>query len=107
MLKLALLSLLPLALAAPTVKRDQPAPILRTRNAELIDGKYIVKMKEGMSTATLETALDVVPGSEVDHVYNTPGFRGFAISLDAKGLEALQNHPDVRNDETIAQKATN
>lgn len=92
---IALLSLLPLALAAPaTHKRAEPAPILRPRAAELIPGQYIVKLKDGASTAALEDALSVLP-HDAAHVYNAGGFSGFASKLDQATLEAVQNHPEV------------
>lgn len=99
MYKLAtLLALLPLALAAPALpKRDAPAPLIRSRNAQLIPGKYIVKMKDEVTTASLQDFInDVADSASVDHVYKaSSAFRGFAGRLDAQSLAALRDHPDV------------
>ncbi|CAK7238407.1 hypothetical protein SEUCBS140593_010657 [Sporothrix eucalyptigena] len=92
----ALLAFLPLALAAPALpKRDSPAPLIRNTEAKLIPNKYIVKMKDGLSTASLQDAIKSTT-AQVDHVYQaSPSFRGFALHLNAQGLDDLRNHPDV------------
>ncbi len=95
MYRLALLSLLPLALAAPSaVRRSEPAPVLTPRASSLIPGKYVVKMKGGTSAAALEEAMAAVPG-DAEHVYTAGDFTGFAQALDAKALDALRSHPAV------------
>ncbi len=92
---ISLLTLLPLVLAAPAnTRRAEPAPLLRPRGAELIPGQYIVKLKDGVSTASLDDTLSILPG-EAKHVYTAAGFTGFASKLDKATLEAVQNHPDV------------
>jgi subtilisin family serine protease len=88
-----LLTLLPLVLAAPA-KRAQPAPIHRARDVELIDSKYIVKLKDELSISSLDETLGVF-SQDAEHVYDVEGFKGFATTLDDAGLESLQNHPDV------------
>lgn len=90
----AILSLLPLAFAAPAVRRAEPAPVLKPRDSELIQGKFIVKMKDDVSAAAVDEAITTLQG-DADHVYNVPGFKGFAGALDDAALETLQNHPDV------------
>ncbi|KIH89792.1 proteinase T precursor [Sporothrix brasiliensis 5110] len=98
MYKLAVLSFLSVALAAPALpKRDSPAPLIRSRNANLIPGKYIVKMKDGIPAATLQDAIDTADSAQVDHVYKADGasFRGFALRLDSQGLANLRDHPGV------------
>lgn len=81
----ALLSLLPLALAAPATR----AP-LYTRE-EAIEGKYIVKVKNGAS-ASINSAIASI-ASNADHVYKNLG--GFSASLTSEEVETLRNNPDV------------
>lgn len=88
-----LFSLLPLAFAAPA-RRAEPAPLLRPRGVELIEGKFLVKMKDEVSVATMDEAMSVFEG-EADHVWNVPGFKGFASALDDAAIATLQAHPDV------------
>ncbi|OAA67816.1 Peptidase S8, subtilisin-related protein [Niveomyces insectorum RCEF 264] len=59
-------------------------------------------MKDGVSAYNLQNTVDSLPG-KVDHVYKADGFRGFALSLDAEGLKAMQSHADV---DFIEQDAT-
>ncbi|KAI0175472.1 subtilisin-like protein [Hypoxylon sp. FL1284] len=89
----ALLSLLPLAFAAPA-KRAEPAPLLKPRGSQLVEGKYIVKLYENSAISALEDTMSTFQG-EADHVYNVEGFKGFASALTAEDLEKLQSHPDV------------
>ncbi|CAH0046323.1 unnamed protein product [Clonostachys solani] len=91
----ALLSLLPWALAAPATR----AP-LYTRE-EAIEGKYIVKVKNGAS-ASINSAIGSI-ASNADHVYKNLG--GFSASLTSEEVEALRNNPDIEYIEQD-QKAT-
>lgn len=61
-MKLSLLfAILPAVLAAPAVKRDEPAPLLTPRGAsQLINGKYIVKFKDGMSIASVDKTVSAL-----------------------------------------------
>ncbi|KAI1451337.1 subtilisin-like protein [Annulohypoxylon moriforme] len=88
-----LFSLLPLALAAPA-KRAAPAPLIKPRGSQLVEGKYIVKLYENSAISALEDTMGNFEG-DADHVYNVEGFKGFASALTADALEKLQNHPDV------------
>ncbi|VUC37039.1 unnamed protein product [Clonostachys rosea] len=90
-----LLSLLPLALAAPATR----AP-LYTRE-EAIEGKYIVKVKNGAS-ASINSAIASI-ASNADHVYKNLG--GFSATLTAEEVETLRNNPDIEYIEQD-QKAT-
>ena len=94
-MKLSLvLATLPLAFAAPSVRRrDEPAPIVRPRGAaKAIPNKYIVVMKKSeMSVQSVITPLNVKP----DHVYNSRGFKGFAAELDDEKLASVQDDPSV------------
>ncbi|KAH6647480.1 peptidase S8/S53 domain-containing protein [Truncatella angustata] len=93
----AILSLLPLALAAPATKRaGGPAPVLTPRDAgdKVIAGQYIVKMKEGMSTATVDDVSNLFEGDAV-HTWTKGSFKGFAAKLNDADLDAIANHPDV------------
>lgn len=86
-------SLLPLAWAAPA-KRSSPAPLIKPRGSQLVEGKYIVKLYENSAISALEDTMSNFEG-DADHVYNVEGFKGFASALTADALETLQNHPDV------------
>lgn len=88
-----LLSILPLALAAPA-KRSSPAPLIApTGDAQIIPNQYIVKFKDGSSLAALDNTLSAMVG-DATHVYSSV-MQGFAGPLDAARLETLRNHPDV------------
>ncbi|KAI1435525.1 peptidase S8/S53 domain-containing protein [Xylaria sp. CBS 124048] len=87
----AILAALPLALAAPS-KRAAPAPVLTPKHAQIVDGKYIVKLKTGPST--LEAHTSVISGKAV-HTYTAGGFTGFSASLTDEDIATLQNMPDV------------
>ena len=91
-----LLSLIPLAAAAPhmTAKRDSPAPVLIPRGGNHIDGKYIVRMKKDVvGTAAVTSAISSIK-ADADYEYKT-GFSGFAATLEAAELESLRNNPSV------------
>lgn len=90
-----LLALLPLAMAAPsTVKRSSPAPLIAPRGASVIDGKYIVKFKKDVVTAsTVNDAITSIK-ADADYTYSNR-FNGFAASLTDEELEKLRNDPKV------------
>lgn len=91
-----LLSLLPLALAGPTGKRSEPAPMLTPRGEpeELISDKYIVKFKQGSPLSLLEDAFKMLDGGKPEKVFEGM-FTGFSGEFSKLTLEALRNHPDV------------
>ncbi|KAI0129549.1 peptidase S8/S53 domain-containing protein [Xylariales sp. AK1849] len=92
----AILALVPLAFAAPTERAKRaggPAQLLVNRDANLIPGQYIIKMKDGISAASVDDAMTLFEG-DAEHVWKT-GFKGFAAKLDAAALENIQNHPEV------------
>jgi len=74
--KLAVLTLLPLAFAAPT-----QAPT-----------KYIVVLKSGSQVESITSNLDNV---QVTHNYNIGDFKGFAANLNSANLAALRADPNV------------
>ncbi|KAJ6446254.1 proteinase T-like protein [Purpureocillium lavendulum] len=89
-----LLAVLPAVLAAPAMKREEPAPLLTPRGAnQLINGKYIVKFKDTMSIASVDETVSAL-SQKADHVFNH-AFRGFSGKLSAKDLKSLRDHPDV------------
>ncbi len=94
-----LLSLLPLALAAPTSttskRANGPAPLLRTQSSKLLKDKYIVKFNPGSTSVNIQDAMGLFEG-EADHIYTAAGFKGFAATLNQTALGALLNHVDVR-----------
>jgi subtilisin family serine protease len=90
-----LLALLPLAMAAPNAieRRDTPAPVLKPRGAQLVEGKYIIKMKSGsISTATASAIQSIT--ADADYTYSNR-FNGFAASLTSAELEAMRLDPNV------------
>ncbi|KAI3343416.1 subtilisin-like protease PR1K [Ustulina deusta] len=89
-----ILAALPLALAVPS-KRASPAPLLKPRNANVIEGKYIVKMKSSSSSIEVLEAHKSLVSSNVDYTFNSNKFAGFAASMTDEEVEALQNMPDV------------
>lgn len=88
-----LVAALPLVLAIPS-KRAQPAPLLKPRGTQLIDGKYIVKLKHDAIDGALSSAMSTL-SSNADYVYNTGKFRGFASGLSAEELSTLQDDDNV------------
>ena len=77
--KLAALSLLPLAFAAPTPS-DAPT-------------KYMVVMKPGVHTTNVMSNLENV---QVSHNYDIGNFKGFAADLTAAHVAALRADPNVQ-----------
>ncbi|VUC22182.1 unnamed protein product [Clonostachys rosea] len=91
-----LLALLPLAMAAPSgmkTKRDSPAPLLIPRGTSLIDGKYIVKFKKDVVTASINSAISSI-AADADYTY-ADRFNGFAASLTEDELTTLRGDPSV------------
>lgn len=88
----SLLALLPLAMAAPS-RRASPAPVLVPRGAQVLEGRYIVKMKTDCQLSEVESAISGVSAG-ADHRYSH-SFTGFAASLTPGELEILQNDPNV------------
>lgn len=88
-----LLALLPVAMAAPQAKRASPAPLIVPRGVELIEGKYIVKMKDDVVSAAVSSAVSKI-SSDADYTYSRK-FNGFASSLSDKELADLRNDPNV------------
>ncbi|KAI0527876.1 subtilisin-like protease PR1K [Xylaria bambusicola] len=89
----AIIAALPLALAAPS-KRASPAPLLKPRSGDIIEGKYIVKMRAGSDVSILESHKSLV-ANKVDYTYNSHKFTGFAVSMTEEEVKALQDMPDV------------
>lgn len=87
-----LLALLPLAFAAPS-KRAEPAPVLRPRGVQLVDGKYIVKMKSGVRATSVSSAVSSIE-ADADYTYSK-SFNGFAASLKEDEIEKLKHDPNV------------
>lgn len=79
------LSLLPLALAAPSVHR---APLVVPRGT-VVEGKYIVKMKTGVDTAIGIQSI----AAKADRVFKRLG--AFAATLTEAEVELLQANPLV------------
>jgi hypothetical protein len=92
----ALLALLPAALAAPTTEPlGKRAPIIAARGGSVVPGKYVIKLKEGASNDALEAALKKLGNSKADHVYRSRKFKGFAGKLGAALLDEVRSLPDV------------
>ncbi|CAH0055376.1 unnamed protein product [Clonostachys solani] len=91
-----LLALMPLAMAAPSVRqRDSPAPLILPRGADAIAGKYIVKLvpQKQSSGFSISSAISSIKAN-ADYTYGTH-FHGFAASLEDDELDNLRNNPDV------------
>lgn len=52
-----LLAVVPLALAAPSFKR---APLITSRDAEVVEGKFIVKMKPSAGVSAASSAIQSI-----------------------------------------------
>ncbi|KAK3987159.1 peptidase S8/S53 domain-containing protein [Cladorrhinum sp. PSN332] len=88
----ALLSLLPLVLAAPSGEPlDKRAPLLQARAGQVIPGQYIVKFKDGAAETILTAAAGKIKPT---HVYKG-AFKGFSGSLDSTSLEEIRKLPEV------------
>ncbi|KAI0127602.1 subtilase [Xylariales sp. AK1849] len=101
------LGLLPFALAAPS-RRAQPAPLLKPRGAQLVEGKYIVKLKGDAKPGALSSAMSTL-STDADYVYNSGKFTGFSSGLTPEELEALQNDDSIdyiEQDAIMTIKAT-
>ncbi|KAI1809259.1 peptidase S8/S53 domain-containing protein [Poronia punctata] len=83
-----------LTTARSVPKRSAPAPLMRVNEEHRIPGKYIVKMKEGFSTATADFTV-TSHMNEAKHVYGSTSFKGFANTLNETSLEALRASPNV------------
>ncbi|OAA45371.1 oryzin precursor [Cordyceps fumosorosea ARSEF 2679] len=91
-----LLSILPLAVAVPTAKRSEPAPLLIPRGAgaqSLIADQYVVKFKEGSALSAVEEAMKQLPNGGGQMFSEV--FKGFSGHFDAATLSLLRDHPDV------------
>lgn len=91
-------ALLPIAFAAPTPAAQQ--------KREIIPNKYIVSLKEGVSSedfkSHLNWARDVHARSlnkrdttGVSHEYNIKDFNAYAGEFDEETVEQIKNNPDV------------
>ncbi len=93
-------ALLPAAFAAPAVV---PSP----RAKEIIPGKYIVTLKEGISSEAVESHLSWVSDVHkrslsrratvgIEKTYGVGNaFNGYAGEFDDSTLEEIKNNPDV------------
>lgn len=88
----SLLAFLPLAMAVPS-RRSSPAPVLVPRGAQVLEGKYIVKMRTEAHVSAVESAISGVSAG-ADHRYSH-SFSGFAAALTPGELEILKNDPNV------------
>jgi subtilisin family serine protease len=92
----ALLALLPAALAAPTAEPIQKrAPIIAARVGQVVPDKYLIKLREGTSDEALEAAISKLGKVKADHVYRGKKFRGFAGKLEAALLDEIRLLPEV------------
>jgi len=88
----AMLALLPAIFATPTPYK--PAPLHKPRSAtSIIPGKYIVKFRDDTADVSLNA---VLASHKPDRIYSSPGFRGFAGSLDSASLDSIRSLSEVR-----------
>lgn len=86
------------------------APLLGTRHADAVDGRYIVVMADGTSRATDRgTRRDAkADGAEVTATYGTV-LDGFAAEMSDDAVRALRTNPDVafvEADRAVSLEAT-
>jgi subtilisin family serine protease len=92
----ALLALLPAALAAPAAEPIQKrAPIVSARAGRIVPNKYLIKLRDGVSDDALEAAIGKLGKAKADHVYRGKKFRGFAGELEAAILDEIRLLPEV------------
>jgi oryzin len=88
-----LLAVLPLAIAAPMIEAPQ--------DAQVVPEKYIVVLKQGVTSQQLSAKLSFVNGLAVrrgyglTHRYDFGQLRGFAGKFDDHTIATLQGHDDV------------
>jgi subtilisin family serine protease len=82
-----LLAALPLAFAAP----HKRAPLHVPRDADLIEGSYIVKVKAS-GDATIQSTIQSI-AAQADNVFEN--FGGFSAKLTPEEVDALRNDPNV------------
>ncbi|KAJ4302487.1 hypothetical protein N0V88_002633 [Collariella sp. IMI 366227] len=93
----ALLALLPVAFAAPAAEPqaiDKRAPIIAARAGQVVPGKYIIKLKEGVSDDAFNRAIEKIGKSKADHIYRGK-FKGFAGKIEDAVLDEIRTIPDV------------
>jgi subtilisin family serine protease len=82
------------AAAAPTPPaQGGPAPVVGAGRAGAIRDRYIVVLKEGISTAAVRDEA-VRGGGRVHHEY-THALNGFAVTLPAAALDGIRRNPNV------------
>lgn len=93
----AILSLLPLALALRAQKRSgAPAPLLKPENVEeLLENKYIVKMKDDVTQDSIDYANELFEAEAYAQWDAEKQFKGFAAEISAEALDALAELEDV------------
>lgn len=99
----AILSLLPLALAFRAQKRSgAPAPIFKPENVEaLLDDKYIIKMKDDVSQDSIDYANELFEGEAYQQWDAEKQFKGFAAHISSEALDALAELEDVSGRNTM------
>jgi subtilisin family serine protease len=85
---------------------QDPAPLLGTEKATAIDGRYIVKLRDGATTADLNSVReDAQAGGGKVHDTYAKVIKGFAASIDESALDDVRSNPDVEFVE-VDQKVT-
>ncbi|KAM7213734.1 Peptidase S8/S53 domain containing protein [Rhypophila decipiens] len=89
------LAFLPLALGAPASGGpvDKRAPLIQARGANVVPGKYIVKLKGSASDDSLAKLVGKVKNKS-DFVYKG-AFKGFAGKISDAELDAIRSSGDV------------
>lgn len=85
-----------LALALPALALAAPAPVIQPRGAaQVVPGSYIVKLKDGVSVASLQDTIRAVKSVKAKHIYRSGRFRGFSADLSPDVLEQVRGLADV------------
>ncbi|PHH81253.1 hypothetical protein CDD82_1192 [Ophiocordyceps australis] len=95
------LALVPLVLAAPRpMRRSALAPLIVPRDAQLVEGSYIVRMKAEAAEQSISSTMELL--SAPPAFTYTDAFNGFAGSLTPEELETIRANPDVEEVEQDA-----
>lgn len=89
-------------MGAPAPAADPAvAPIITPRGAQVIPGKYIVKVKDGLAADIVDAIVSKLGSTKPSHLYKGDGFKGFASKLDDKLLDLVSKLPQVRFSITV------
>src|SRR6185437_9684790 len=81
-------------LAVPSNKRNPTiAPLIVSRDAEIVPDQYIVVLKKDVPKDRITTFSEDIPG--MTHTYKMDGFHGFAGRFSEQMLDIIRQNNDV------------